>query len=115
AASGAPPAGGPGNLPRPRTSFIGREEEAAEIEAMLTRSGNREGGTPAGSRAPGPRLVTLTGTGGVGKTRLAIEVARRLSPGFAEGVSFIDLSAITDPALVPYAAAAALGVHEDPG
>jgi len=61
------------------------------------------------------RLVTLTGAGGCGKTRLAIEVATKLAPNFADGSCFVDLAPIVDPALVDKAVAAGLGLSEQPG
>jgi predicted ATPase len=89
----------PGNLRRAATSFIGRESEVAEVEAALRAH----------------RLVTLTGVGGVGKTRLATEVAARLVDGFPDGVWFFELAAVTDPAAVPDAVAAVLGITQQPG
>jgi predicted ATPase len=89
----------PGNL-RPRsTSFIGRETELAELEDTLK----------------GHRFVTLTGVGGVGKTRLALEIAARLSDNFPDGVWVIELAAVTDPAAVPDAVATVLGITQQPG
>src|SRR6201997_3199597 len=75
----------PGNLPRAVTSFIGRESEVAEVEAAVRSH----------------QLVTLTGVGGVGKTRLATEVAARLSDEFPDGVWVFELAAVTDPSAVP--------------
>src|SRR5262245_23201474 len=89
----------PNNLPLQLTSFIGREREIAEIERLL--------GTT--------RLLTLTGTGGCGKTRLALEVAARVLPGYEHGVWLVELAALSDPGLVPQAVASALGVREAPG
>src|SRR6202030_3638568 len=89
----------PGNLPRAVTSFIGRESEVAEVEAAVRSH----------------QLVTLTGVGGVGKTRLALEVAARLADEFPDGVWFFDLAAVTDPAAVPDAVAAVLGIIQQPG
>jgi predicted ATPase/class 3 adenylate cyclase len=89
----------PNNIPRPLTSFVGREQELADVENLLTIH----------------RLVTLTGSGGAGKTRLAIEVARRVLERFPDGVWFVDLSALSDPQLVPHAVADALRVREQPG
>ena len=85
----------------PLSSFVGRERELQELTELLD----------------GTRLLTLTGPGGVGKTRLAVEVARDLQSGeaFAEGVSFADLAPLADAALVPQEAAAALGVREEAG
>ncbi len=89
----------PGNLRRAATSFIGRESEVAEvIEALQAH-----------------RLVTLTGVGGVGKTRLATEVAAGLADEFPDGVWFFELAAVTDPAAVPDAVAAVLGITQQPG
>jgi predicted ATPase len=87
------------NLPASLTSFVGRERELAEVTRLLATS----------------RLVTLTGTGGCGKTRLALQVGADLADAFAEGVWFVDLAPLADPALVPQAVAAALGVQEAPG
>jgi predicted ATPase/DNA-binding SARP family transcriptional activator len=72
------------NLPAAVTSFIGREAELSRIEALVAAN----------------RLVTMTGVGGVGKTRLAIETARGLAPSFADGVAFIDLAPLADGPLV---------------
>jgi predicted ATPase len=89
----------PGNL-RPRTtSFIGRESQVAEIQGAVKAH----------------RLVTLTGVGGVGKTRLALEVAARLADEFPDGVWFFELAAVTDPGAVPDAVAAVLGITQQPG
>jgi hypothetical protein len=82
----------PGNLRPPTTSFIGRESELAELESVLNAH----------------RLVTLTGGGGVGKTRLAMELAVRLADTFPDGVFVIELAAVGDPAAVPEAATAVL-------
>jgi predicted ATPase len=90
---------GPGNLRLAPTSFIGREVEAGEVQAAVKAH----------------RLVTLTGVGGVGKTRLALEVAGRLVDEFPDGVWFFELAAVTDPAAVPDAVAAVLGVTQQPG
>src|SRR4029079_14421119 len=61
------------------------------------------------------RMVTLTGVGGVGKTRLATEVAAQLADEFPDGVWFFELAAVTDPAAVPDAVAAVLGITQQPG
>ena len=88
----------PGNL-RPRnTTFIGREAELAELEQVLKAH----------------RLVTLSGVGGVGKTRLALEIAARLADDFLDGVWVIELAAVGDPAAVPEAVAAVLGITQQP-
>jgi predicted ATPase len=89
----------PGNLRPATTSFIGRESEVAEVAAALRAH----------------RLVTLTGVGGVGKTRLATEVAGKLADEFPDGAWFFDLAAVTDPAAVPDAVAAVLGITQQPG
>ena len=83
-------------LPLPVSSFVGRDAEIAGIEERLPRE----------------RLLTLTGVGGVGKTRLALEVARRAAPEFGDGVAFVDFSPLVDPALVAGEIAGALGVRE---
>jgi predicted ATPase len=90
---------GPGNLRHAPTSFIGRESEAGEVQAAVKAH----------------RLVTLTGVGGVGKTRLATEVAGRLVDEFPDGVWFFELAAVGDPAAVPDAVAAVLGITQQPG
>jgi predicted ATPase/class 3 adenylate cyclase len=86
----------PGNLPAQLSSFVGREGEIAEVERLLDHT----------------RLLTLTGPGGSGKTRLAVAVATDLLPGYRDGAWFVDLSPLTDPALVPAAVANALRVRE---
>ena len=88
----------PGNLRPATTSFIGRESEVAELQAAVKAH----------------RLVTLTGVGGVGKTRLALEVAAHLADEFPDGVWFFELAAVTDPAAVPDAVAAVLGITQQP-
>jgi predicted ATPase/class 3 adenylate cyclase len=92
--------GMPTNLPRPSTALIGRERESAELAALL---------------GSGKRLVTLTGAGGVGKTRLALHVARELLAGLRDGAFVIELAAIRDPELVMATVAGALGVRPGPG
>ena len=86
------------NLPYQLTSFVGREQEIAQLEELVTAN----------------RLVTLTGAGGAGKTRLAIEVASRLIDAFPDGVWLVELAALSDPRLVPQAVAQALAVKEQP-
>ena len=86
------------NLPSPAASFVGRAAELAEVETLLADG----------------RLVTLTGVGGVGKTRLALEAASRLLPDFADGVFWCDLSALSEPALVPRAVAQVFEVRDQP-
>jgi non-specific serine/threonine protein kinase len=80
------------------TGLVGREKATDELRACLASA----------------RLVTLTGPGGVGKTRLAIQVADALAAEFRDGVWFVDLAALADPALVPQAVAVVLGVEETP-
>jgi predicted ATPase/DNA-binding SARP family transcriptional activator/DNA-binding CsgD family transcriptional regulator len=94
-----PAAGGRHNLPLARTSFIGREREVLEVKRLLAMT----------------RLLTLTGAGGAGKTRLALEVASDLAGAYPDGVWLVELAALSDPALVPQAAAKALGIREQPG
>jgi predicted ATPase/class 3 adenylate cyclase len=86
-------------LPAQPTSFLGRERQIGEVSTLLETS----------------RLVTLTGPGGTGKTRLAIECGARLAHRFADGVWFVPLAPIVDPDLVPMAIAQALNVPEHPG
>src|SRR5688500_11120165 len=85
-------------LPRPMTSLVGRDSEAAAVGNLLLGNGER--------------LVTLIGPGGVGKTRLALRVVEEIAGEFADGAVFVPLAAITDPGLVPAAIARELGVHE---
>ena len=80
----------------PLTTLIGRERDLAEVAALVA----------------GNRLVTLVGSGGVGKTRLAIEEAAAIAPRFADGVDLVDLSGVPDPELVWAAVAQAVGVEE---
>ncbi len=87
------------NLPAPLTSFVGREAELADIERLLEQA----------------RLVTLTGVGGAGKTRLALETAARAVPHCPDGVFFVDFSGLGDPLLVAAEVASALGVGEQTG
>jgi predicted ATPase len=89
----------PGNLRPATTSVIGRE---SEIDAIKTAVNSH-------------RLVTLTGVGGVGKTRLAVEVAAQLADEFPDGVWVFELAAVTDPAAIPDAVAAVLGITQQPG
>ena len=87
------------NLPVQLTSFVGRQAEMDEIRPCLNDN----------------RFVTLTGAGGAGKTRLAIEVASRLTTEFDDGVCYVELAPITDPALIQVAVARALGLRDEPG
>jgi predicted ATPase/DNA-binding CsgD family transcriptional regulator len=87
------------NLPPPRTSFVGRVREMIEVKRSLSTT----------------RLLTLTGAGGSGKTRLAIEVVRDLVGSYADGVWLIELAPLADPELVPQAVAGALGAQEQSG
>jgi predicted ATPase/DNA-binding CsgD family transcriptional regulator len=87
------------NLPQQITRFFGREAELAQLKQRLAEN----------------RLVTLTGPGGVGKTRLSLRAAEDLLGDFAEGVWFVDLAPLADPALVPQQMAVILGVPEYPG
>jgi predicted ATPase len=89
----------PGNLRPATTSLIGRESKVGEIAAAVRSH----------------RLVTLTGVGGVGKTRLALEVAVKVADEFPDGVWVFELAAISDPAAVPDAVAAVLGITQQPG
>jgi predicted ATPase/DNA-binding CsgD family transcriptional regulator len=88
-----------GVLPRTPTSFIGRESELAQARGLLA----------------GTRLLTLTGSGGCGKTRLAIELARRTPEDFPHGVHFVSLAAVRDPALVPVSIARGIGLQDARG
>jgi predicted ATPase/DNA-binding SARP family transcriptional activator len=87
------------NLPLQWTRFIGREQEIAQLKQLL----------------PATPLLTLTGAGGCGKTRLALQVAADLLDAPHDGVWLVELAALTEPALVPQTVAAALGVPEQPG
>src|SRR5881392_1598578 len=90
APAGAPP-------PAQLTSFIGRERETAAVQELLQ----------------GTRLLTLTGAGGSGKTRLALEVASRVGPRYRDGVAWVELAPLSNPELVPHHVADALGVRRD--
>jgi predicted ATPase/class 3 adenylate cyclase len=89
----------PHNMPVQLTSFVGREHEVAELKPLLVSS----------------RLLTLTGPGGTGKTRLALRLATEESDSFAAGVWLVELAPLADPTLVPHTVAATLGVQEQPG
>jgi predicted ATPase/DNA-binding XRE family transcriptional regulator len=86
-------------FPMPISSFVGRERELDEVQGLLETT----------------RLLTLVGVGGVGKTRLALQVADRLRHERADGVAAIDLGVLTDPRLVSQSVGAALGILEQPG
>lgn len=111
----------PTNLPTPPTRFIGREREIAAIRTRLLGPGSHAHASSelATERR---RVLTLTGVGGCGKTRLALEVARGLavadedddSPAFGDGLYWVELAPLTDPAQVPRAVAGALGLRETP-
>ncbi len=87
------------NLPVHLTRFVGRGQEIAEVRALVVDN----------------RLVTLIGSGGVGKSRLAEQVATQLTTEFRHGVCYVDLEPITDPAIVPTTIARALGLPDQPG
>lgn len=87
------------NLPVALTSFVGREHEVAEVKRASATS----------------RLVTLTGSGGCGKTRLALQVATELLPEYPDGAWLVELAPLQDPTLVPQTAAHALGLRDQPG
>jgi len=89
------------SLPIPLTRLIGRHDELAALRGTCTSDDGR--------------LVTITGPGGTGKTRLAVEVAATMCDRYVDGVVFVDLSPLTDPNLVIPTIAAALGVHETAG
>ena len=89
----------PNNLPQQVTSFIGRERELSEIKHLLD----------------GTRLLTLLGMGGLGKTRLSLQIGADVLDKYPDGVWFIDLAPLKDPSLVPNAAAQVLGVREERG
>ena len=88
-----------GNLPTELSSFVGRDAEVADVERLLSEF----------------RLVTLTGVGGVGKTRLALRTAAQLQTEFPDGVWLVPLDRLRDETLVPQAIAAVLGLQERAG
>ncbi len=88
----------PNNLPTQLTSFVGRDKELAEASDLLART----------------RLLTLTGPGGTGKTRLSLQLAATVAEDFPGGVFFVALAPIRDPELVPTTIAQAIGIAEDP-
>lgn len=85
-------------VPLPATRIVGRADDIDGVAELLRRS----------------HLVTITGPGGIGKTRLAVEIAHRLEAEFADGAVFVDLAAVRDPEQVPVAVARALGIFEGP-
>ncbi len=87
------------NLPAQLTSFVGRVAQITEIRDLLADN----------------RLVTLTGAGGAGKTRLAIQIAAGIAAEFRDGVSYVDLAPITHAVVVPVAVARALGLPDQAG
>ncbi len=87
------------NLPAQLTTFVGRSAQIEDVQQILANN----------------RLVTLAGAGGVGKTRLAVQVAGRLAEEFGRGVWFVDLAPVADPNIVAIAAARALGLPDQPG
>ncbi len=87
------------NLPVQLTSFVGRAAEMRDVCQLLADN----------------RLVTVTGAGGAGKTRLAVEIAARIAPEFRDGVWYVDLAPIAHPAVVPVTVARALGLPDQPG
>lgn len=94
-----PPAGAEVKLPSFATSFVGRDDDVAEVASLVG----------------GHRLVTLTGLGGVGKTRLSVAAATELADSFSHGVRFISLAGVEDPALVSSVIASALDTHATTG
>ncbi len=98
----AAPAGPPHNLPAQLTTLIGREAVVEAIADVIGPPEERAPGGPTGALSAGPRrarLFTLTGPPGIGKTRLALEVARRVLPAFADGVFFVNLAPVDEPGL----------------
>ena len=89
----------PNNLPQQVTSFIGRERESGELVGLLRRT----------------RLLTVVGTGGLGKTRTSLQLAAGVLDDFPDGAWFVELAAIADPRLVPQAVASVLSVAEEAG
>ena len=86
------------NLPAPLTSFIGREKEQSDVIRLLAKH----------------RLITLTGSGGIGKSRLSMKVGEQIAGDYPSGVWLVELAPILDPALVPHTTALTLGLREDP-
>jgi len=86
----------PSNLPAELASFVGRRAELREVKRLLTTT----------------RLLTLTGSGGAGKTRLALRAAAEMARGFPGGAWLVSLASVQDPMLIPHAVFAALGVQD---
>jgi predicted ATPase/DNA-binding XRE family transcriptional regulator len=86
------------NLPAPITTFIGREKELAEVIKLIDKH----------------RIITLTGSGGVGKTRLSIKVGEQILENYVGGVWLVELAPVLDPLLVPRTTAMAIGLHDEP-
>src|SRR6202795_1232175 len=91
----------PTNIPVQRTRFVGREKEVASAQELLMRQD--------------VRLVTVTGPGGIGKTRLAVEVASALVESFPGGIHFVSLSPVSDPGLIPAVIVQTLGIRQAGG
>jgi predicted ATPase/class 3 adenylate cyclase len=89
----------PNNLPQQITSFVGRERALAEVRQLLSNT----------------RFLTMTGVGGLGKTRLSLQVGAEVLDDYADGVWFVQLAPLSDARLVPQAVASVLGVKEEPG
>src|SRR5215475_3047871 len=94
--TGAPVKTRPNNLPAELTSFVGRRKELSEVKRLLTTT----------------RLLTLTGSGGAGKTRLALRAAAEMARAFSDGVWLVSLASIDDPQLVVQAVLNALGLQD---
>jgi hypothetical protein len=86
------------NLPVLHTSFIGREPQIALVKSLLSHA----------------RLLTLTGSGGCGKTRLALQAASKMTDAYPDGVWLVELASLAEPALVPHMVASLLGIKEEP-
>jgi DNA-binding winged helix-turn-helix (wHTH) protein len=87
------------NVPRSLTSFVGRERELIDLKGLLAKN----------------RLLSIIGPGGIGKTRLAVQLATEIPDAYRDGISFVDFAPLVDPALVASAAAQAIGVHDVQG
>src|SRR6516225_9002063 len=88
-----------GNPPAELSSFVGRGRELTEVKRLLSTA----------------RVITLTGPGGIGKSRLALRAAHRLGRHFPDGVWLVELAELDSPDLLPYALAGLMGVYERPG